>query len=839
MLIPLTLGLVIRSVVAFLLHILLPSSAILTLLHDNEQHLHLLERLALSLGLSVALNSVIAYGVHFVGGTLTHYSWSMILFGVIGLLALFVQCLKGELRILLSNVKALLITGLVLLISVLWFGVILQNGPLITYDWDQLFHIAHAREALETHRVVPKNPLWEDVSLSETYGAWHPLLASVAHTADVDLWVIWRVGNALMAGFSVIVMYTVANWVIEDPLTSLLAAVVFLASGVGFQQIMRTFIYPWGVSYFCMWMGLGSLFRYLKTGGRRWALLAALLGLTPIAIHPQEFVFFYFGAFMLGAAAFVMRICSGQSRIELRRIWLFCLVLILIGLPLVLIKYPTRAVLSLNVTGVVDNSEPTSRLYTSPLAKVLAVAFPYFGKAGALFVNLKSFNMATLLLLWFLPKSLDPKARWFLIIMTCAPLLFAVVPGFSWLATLVLRETYAWRLLNLVPTFIVWASVIVDWLAVRKHQLDFSDERQGAVARYWPWVYVGLAVGLLGVLAFSLMLIVRRDNLVSAAWIESPLKNRTMFEYLDRASDQRAVVLSDPKTSYAVPALTKHRVVLNEPSHGSRDDIVTRFGDARALLSSPSQSPEDAWAILQQYDVYFILINKAWVGEQFFTMTDFYAPYTLDFLRNNTACFELLYDDPTFELFNVVNTCVPADIVDKGRPRQEQISLEELEYPLEKRFAGNLSLLGFSLPAAETIVPGRTLRVDIYWQAEQRIVKPYFTMVELLGDYPGRELPYGRLLRKVQAWTQDRSLAVRAVDWFSIPPLSFQPGDVFVQCFELEVPSNFIQTPGDLSVYVLNKEQVLSGQRVLPIFLMENQYIHPGLQLQRFPGEEP
>lgn len=833
MLIPLTLGSMIRCLAAFTLYLVWPGLVMVVLLHGKKRSFHLLEELALALGWSAALNSVAAYGTHFAGGTLTHYAWIMVLFDILGTTVVAVGYFKKWLTGPMLEIKPHYIMGPVLLLSIVWFGVILQNGPRVDYYWDQWFHIAHVREVLENQCIVPSNPMWEDVLLSETYGAWHPLLALIARTADVDLMVLWRVGNALMAGLSVIVVYVVANWIVDEPRIALLSAVVFLGGGVGLQ-IMRTFLYPWGISSFCLWMGLGMFFRYLKTGDWLWALSAIGFGFSSIAIHPQEFIFFCFSVFVLGVGLLIYRMFSDRWLVDLKRIALFFLVLILIGLPLVLIKYPTRAELDLGDSGPVDISETSSDLFPSPLAKVLAAAFPYFGKAGALFVNLKSFNAVTLILLWFLPKSLDPKIRWFLITMTCAPFIFAVVPGFSWLATLVLRETYAWRLLSLVPNPIVWSLVIFEWLAVWRNRARLSSEDEQHLGLAWSWIYFGLAIGLIGVAGFAALVVARQENLAPTGQNASPLESRAMFEYLDQASAQPAVVLSDPQTSYAIPALTKHHVVLNEPSHGSRDDIVTRFADARALLSSPSQSRKDAWATIQQYGVDFILINKTLLDEQFFTMTRFYSTYTLDFLRSNPACFELLYDDAKFELFSVSNLCAPAEIVAKGQLRQKEVSFEEMEYPIEKRFSENLSLLGFSLPGVETIVPGRVLNVDVYWQAEQRIAEPYYIILELLGDYPGCELPYGKLLRKIQTWRQEDVFAVRDVNWLPVPPSGFSQGEVFVQSFELEVPANFIQkTPTDLSVYVLSRTQALSEQRVLPIYFMELEYIYPGIQLKR------
>jgi hypothetical protein len=307
-----------------------------------------------------------------------------------------------------------------------------------------------------------------------------------------------------------------------------------------------------------------------------------------------------------------------------------------------------------------------------------------------------------------------------------------------------------------------------------------------------------------------------------------------MYKALDQVSSEPIVVLSDPRTSYAIPALTKHYVVLNKPSHGSRDDIVTRFADTRSLLSSSVQTRAAAEDVLRRYDVDYILVNKSWLDDRFFTMTRFYSEYTLDFLQGNPTCFVLAYRDSTFELFEVTDECESAELAYKGEPRQEKINSDAVEYLIARRLSTSLSLLGFSLPEAEEVVPGHMVPIDLYWRAEQRIEEPYFIILELLGDYQGRERPWGIAVRKCQEWVQGVKFLVRAVDWFSVPASGLDPGVIFVQSFELEMPSTFTSGPSDLRVYVLSREQALTDQRILPLYLLESEYVYPGVRLRKF-----
>jgi hypothetical protein len=828
--IPVTFREVVRSLLAFAGFTILPGLIVVYFLYGS---LRRAETIALSFGWSLGVNILIAYAVHYAGGALDHYIIGVLIFDGLGGIFLLSRLFQGEPHNPDVVTERSLYSGLVLVISLVWFGVIMQNGPRIDYEWDQWFHIAHIREVIESCRIIPPNPFWPDVPLSETYGMWHPLAAAVARSASISVTLLWRVGNAYMAALGFVVVYSIAGAYFTDKGRRLLSGVVFLASGAGALQIMRTFLYPWGSTTLLLWISLGLLFQYLKQGEWRTALSGIIIGVLPAFIHPQEYIFLCFGAFALGCTATILKLVRRGSPVVLAKIWLLFLILLIVGFPIIVLKYPERMSLVRGRKAPVttDAHNPELEFYGHPLARMTAIIFPYYWKIGLLFHSFIPFNVITLLLSRLVARRMDDTRRWFLLTLVWVPALAVLFPGLSWLTHLVLKETYAWRLLNLIPTPFIWASVISTGILALSSSGNLPQPFDEKNAFGGKWVHSVLIFALVSVLSFFIARVVSYDELVPNSLSQKPLQFRAMFETLDRLSEEPSIVLSDPKTSYVIPGLTRHHVVLNTPSHGRRDDIMTRFVRARALLSSPYQSRETAVVILEEYEVDFVVVNKLLIAQPFFSRTPFCSDYTLDFLQGNPDCFQRVYEDDGFDVFKYLH-CDPSALARKGLEPNDSVSAENIEHQVGRDVAKNLRLKGFSLPNGDSVSPGRDLTANLYWEVRDKLVEPYAVWAELLCEYPGRSLPYGRALRRVYEMIGDERLGVVTFGWLPIPASGLDRGDVLLHSLALAVPPNMREGACDLSVYVLDRRQALYDLEALPTLLMEKEQTLYGIKLK-------
>jgi hypothetical protein len=825
--IPITVWEVIRSLFFFIAFTVLPGLVIVYLLHSS---LRMAEVVALTFGWSLGVNVVFGYAVHVGGGPLETYIAVVLAWDVLGCTVVLWKLLRQDAENHFRNLRDWLFPALVLVIGIIWFGVILQNGPRIDYDWDHWFHIAHTREVIESHQIIPPNPYWPDVELSEAFGMWHSLLAAVARSASLSVITLWRIGNAYMAALGFLIVYSTAGAFFSDRTKRLLAAVVFLGSGVGAMQITRTFLYPWGSTTLLLWTSLTLVFRHLKYKDRGSALSALVIGLIPVFIHPQEYLFVCFGLLALGTTGLLMQLAHRDIPIDWRRVWLFLLVLIVIGLPLLLIKYPGTLA---RVTGNNDENRSVNaggELYADGIARYLAVVFPYYYKSGLLFHSLAPYTVVTLLLSLLVARTMDRPRGWFLLTMVWAPTLAALLPGLSWLTQLVLNETYAWRLLNLVPTPLIWSYVMMMGVSGRIGEKDSSADVDNQPT-WGRWIYLALSATLLFGTALGIVVIIKYDELTPGNSTDKPLRFRAMYETLDQIAEEPAVILSDPMTSYTIPGLTPHRVVLNERSHGGRDDLLVRFTDARRLLSDPIQSPEDAIDFLDRYDVDFILVNKFWIDRVFFPKIPFYSDYTLSFLGANTACFRQVYTDQGFDVFAYLH-CSPEHLKNKGLAPHDAISMDDIGHRVDEDVSDQLKLLGYSLfRREESDSTNPELRVDLYWEAKEEILEPYAVWVELLCDYPGRGRALGGLLRKWYERQENQTLMVEDFGWLPIRLSGLEDQDLLVQPFSLEIPSNMTGESCDLKTYALTHYRASSEFKMLPALFIEREQTLPTIHL--------
>lgn len=826
----------IRVLGALAFYTLLPGFVIACLLPPRRSSPRLgVARVGGWVGWSLVINALVVSLLSLIDGVLERYVLVVTLFNVVGLALVFVRTLKGKIRRLPLQPRDLVQLGLVLLIAGMWFGAILRSGPRIDYKWDQWFHIAHVREAAESNRIVPDHPFWPDVPLSETYGLWHALLAAVVRSAGVDVLVLWRIGNAYMAALGFIVIYAVAGAFLSKGAPRLIAATVFLGSGFGALQITRTSIYPWGISLLLMWISLGIFFQYLLEEDR-WRLLSATaVGLVPALIHPQEYIFLCFGIFALGLSLVVGRRVGLETPLNSRRVWQFFALLILLGLPLMLLQYPRRLSTISDVRAVGSNASAELPLYQSTLARVLTHAFPYFWKYGLLKHTFFPFNFISLLILFLLPRRLDARVRWLFVTLAWAPTLAVLFPGLSWITQLVLKETYAWRLLNLIPTPFIWASIFAEGIAVKLLRREPPEVGRNRFVGNLGWFYFALIVVLIGGVGLYIGVAVQRDEFAPPQ--STPLHAQAMFDTLDRLTSERATVLSDPETSYVVPGLTKHYVVLNEPSHGAPEDINLRFTEMRKLLSSPYQSSGEAIAALERYDVEFIVVNKLWLDQPFFLQMPIYSEYTLDFLRMNPCCFEPVYEDKTFAAFRFLG-CPPQKVKGKGNIRPGTASAEEVQYSVQRAFNDELRLVGYSLPDHGALVPGRTLTVDLYWKMAETVREPYAIGLDVLCDYPGRGAVYGKLARRAHEWWAGQTFWVGVTAWLPIPPEGWAGQRLNTQTIALEIPVNLAPAACDLNLYVLERRRALREQGALPYWFLEWDYVFEGTTLHSFEGQD-
>lgn len=194
--------------------------------------------------------------------------------------------------------------------------------------------------------------------------------------------------------------------------------------------------------------------------------------------------------------------------------------------------------------------------------------------------------------------------RAFLAVSTWAALLVVLNPAAVRIVEAVHGHSLLFRVLLVVPFFQVlgWYT----FLALRRIRRDRS------FARLAP---VGIFLVLL-VLAFAqhtrrAVRIWTQPEHRRTALIE-PVGHLRAFAFMDSVLTEPTVVLSDPITSYAIPAYTRHYAMTPFHQHSSPADhrTVERMQDAQAALSAHVPVSETL-RILRKHGVSHILLNQS------------------------------------------------------------------------------------------------------------------------------------------------------------------------------------------------------------------------------------
>lgn len=780
----------------------------------------------ISIGLGITTSIVASYAAELAKFSLSNFAYLMLGLDLAGSVMVAIGRVRG-MRRRIRRPSALRLRSLVaFLIVFLSYGIIFRVGPRVRYTADAWYHITYIREAVETDSIVPGNALDEGAATPENVKRWHTILAAVAVIADVRVERLWWIGNAFVGALALAVTYSLARTILGGPSISIVAMIVFIAT----DPLIQTYVYPWGIGYVLMWISLILVFRYLDTLEARSLVLGMLIGLSLNFVHGLEYIFVCFVILAICLARSVAYFCRQANSSEIARLWMVLGVLLLVGVPVFVLNYPGKIQSNLTHLKRVEDAVGFG-LYPHATAQVLAALSPPLRLSGVFIQELSFFGLMALPLSLLILSSRDREPLGLLKILAWAPFLAYVAPGLSWCTNLVLGD-FSYRLSRLAPTPLILA------LGMHEGHLRGLFKRDVAID---PWRAASATVILVALLPVLFHRVSTRpvfDPPRSVLDLQTPLQHQAMYDALDALRAKPVVVLSDPGTSTAIPALTKHTGVTRYRWQGSD---LEEFILMRELLSSPHQTAGTAVQTLDEYDIDLIVVNTLWRDESLYPGQPFYfySEFTLPFLEGNPDCFSLVYKDETYKVFEYRN-CRPDQMELKGRENQESMIETVTDDTLtlvDETFGDRLRLVEYTRDSE--LVAGSEFEIRLLWEARREIKVPAVVWLELLCDYPGKTLPMGKALRLWKEIWGGGTYKVETEGWLEVPPGGLQVGDRRVQSLSLTVPRNLQGGTCDLQVQVADQDEVINARKLLPHLLMENEYLYVSLPLESLTIQQP
>ncbi len=659
----------------------------------------------------------------------------------------------------------LLVLGVIVLTaSILGF----YAGSSFGFGTDVLDHLSCIREMIERDRVLPRTTFYIDgdgAAVDARKGFFHVVLALVTLLAGVDPARAWGLISGMLMPFALIVFHTFARRLLRSEGSALFAT--FLAL-ICFGEVTRgPFVrlgYGSKMGTVLSWASLAIVLEYVmaKCSQRTlWVLACAAFAAAATHAFAAVEILFPLGVFLV-----VLVIVRGPHYPPLRRLGAGLLAALAGCLPILIWR----------VLFTLDSLNPihTHRQGVLYFGEKLFIILPE--EWGRLLLGVGFGGILLSLFLWKRARRND--AVLYLVALCIAPLLIVANPLIVPLLEPVMGYLVA-RFVLMVPALIVLAHMA---RLMGEHLLELNSARRVVTSLlFYVLMLVLLFPRLEGFAhSYSAASLEKRDARSALAW-------QDLMGALDAEIPVPAVVLSDPLTSYGIPAFTRHYTVSVLHQHGSPSDSLAldRLAACRDVLSPYLGTGEKA-RHCRRFKVDYALVHL-WPerhDQYFCNVGPDLAIRQKEALEQEESLFQKVWElEGRAALFRVrrENLDALAGIVTPGGARPHGRTTEQLIRPLlvgEPPAAAlpvdSDSTAGITLVAARldtTLAgPGEWIDLTLYWRRTGPVSEfPVDVHVRLETQPPRGRFWSTRLSKLHRAQHQKKSGKVYLARWVHTP----------------------------------------------------------------------
>lgn len=598
----------------------------------------------------------------------------------------------------------------------------LYAGGIFGSVTDSLDHISCLREMLSEDRILPRATFYVDgdgAAVDARKGFFHVSLAAQAMLIGVDPVKLWDLLPALLIPLALVVFHTFARRLLRSEGTALLATFLALicfgeVSTGGFVRLA----YGSQMGTVLAWAALAIALEYImgvRRRGRRMLWLIALSVFAAAATHAFAALHVLFA---LGVFALVLLIFRRPSYPAVARAWIALGAAIAGALPMMLWRliYTSAALNPIHTHqhGILWFTDRLYILLPSQWADFLSVA-----GFGAILLSF---------LLW--RRARDDDAVLYMASLSIAPLLIVANPLLVPLLEPKLGYLIA-RFVLAIP-FLMVLAYMARWMG--ESLLELKSRGQVIVSLLFYVFMVLLLFPRLEGFARSYSFTARAQRQDHSALVWLPL-----LEMLQTELAHPAVVLSDPMTSYSIPAFTRHFTVSVLHQHASPSDslALTRLAVCRDVLSPYIGTGRKA-RLCRKFKVDYVLLNGMHPRNERSFFCDAGPAVYADqrrALEEDDALFDEVWDgESQGTLYRVrkENLDALAGIVTPGAPAlvgrtAEQLTGEILArvlpndtYPVVADTIAGITLMAVGLDTT-LVARGERVGVTLYWR---RVAEP-------------------------------------------------------------------------------------------------------------------
>lgn len=721
----------------------------------------------------------------------------------------------------------------------------LHEGGSLGYIHDSLDFVAFVRRMLESGRIDIVSGAYqnlEGLGPDPRRGAFHVGMAMVCMVTGTPADVMWRSLPVVLVPISLWVFFTSTRRILESAPAAFFALLFFVATTL-FQpeRFLHNLAYASRLGWVYSWVAVWAVSLFLDADrtdksrpldwsrsarrergvvGRGALVLAALGPPILVAVHVLSAV-----QCLISLAAFcwVWAFSRQEPRPVRRKLALLPVWTAFALLPALALKMMR----SFGADNPIFN-HPQGLLYLWDHVPVLAPAHltAWFGWPGLL---------GSLLVIPLIPRMLQRRDFAYVIGGTAIGAIVVLNP----IAVLVLERFKAHSLLfrvMLVVPFFATLGIYAAWSLRR-----LRDDRPG---RRWilPVLFLLLASVFLTLNVREATRFFSVPEFRRGPWIESQPLLRAL-DFLERRETEPQVVVSDPITSYQIPAYSRHYAIapFNQHSSPADDRAIERIYDAHAI-GNAYVPLDQTIRLLRKYDADYVLLNQSFPRYVKFYYT-FISPEAwpgeLAKFTNAPQLFESIYDRDGIRLFRFHDPGPGASFPAIDNPYQ-LLTAEETDglsavdltrrlgiEPVEVPSVGGLELLGVVWDST-TFRAGDYAKVRSFWRRRgPPPTLPIEAFYRVSTEYPSALFdnrwigkPYRRFYEKRVGLTYRFGRVHQPLEAF-FPPFLWEPGAVYWDEFWIPVPRH--AAPGGYEVAVnLHEVPYTPNFRLTDFFRLED-----------------
>jgi hypothetical protein len=676
-------------------------------------------------------------------------------------------------------------------------ALMVYRGSLTGWTSDSYDHVGTVREIMENREIMPADAFYggaEQLRADPRKGLFHTCLAMLCIVTKVEPFQMWLWLPIVLLPILVCGYLAFANRLFKNRDIAFLSAILFLICFGGLDRsALRAVGYPLNVALEMYLVALCFMFAYYETKQARFLCGSALLGCGILLVH-----MYYFFQFVLALGSlfiFSWLFWRGEGRLT-RAVGTLGVLTVVIATPLLALRYK----LSYAIANPYDLG-PRHLLFITKHVFVTnpVEAWKILGPMGIM-----AFGATPFL---FKRARVDAGILFLFCGMVTTPLII-----FNPAAVYVLGRVLTYGLVRRIALFAPYIAVIgfCCYQAV-------SSLRDTAGARHRFRNLACVLVAAILVIPYARGF-VSEFSPAAAAWerAHSPLRWRDALVFMQEHIREPSVILSDPLTSFSIPAFTRHDIVAVLIGHSSPQDAenIDRVIAASDVLN-PYVDMQKTVGLLDKYRAQYILLNQSFASPVYET---FWAvdPKNYGATRHK---FESLPDlfEPVWARDGVLIYRYRSGASALSRtvsPPSLPFVLERLPQPPEKPIA--VFLDHFALMEVETdkerVSRGDTLTMRCYWKCSSADNSTHYYKIFVRFDTPyNKSVLYTRAFSKLYRLVLQKMNHTRyrfrsehnPVNGVYSPRL-WRTGDIIEDEFRVVVPRDVSRGRYDIRINLLS-----------------------------------